>query len=33
MMKPLVPNMTVEDARRSFGIGTDRFLILWFDTT
>lgn len=33
MVKPLVPNMTVDDARRLFGIGTDRFLISWLDTT
>jgi GNAT superfamily N-acetyltransferase len=33
MLKPLVPEMTVEDARRLFAIGTDRFLISWLDTT
>lgn len=33
MVKPLVPKITVEDARRLFGIGTDRFLISWLDTT
>ena len=33
MVKPLVPNVTIEDARRLFGIGTDRFLISWLDTT
>jgi GNAT superfamily N-acetyltransferase len=33
MLKPLVPEVTVEDARRLFGIGTDRFLISWLDTT
>jgi GNAT superfamily N-acetyltransferase len=33
MVKPLVPEVTVEDARRLFGIGTDRFLISWLDTT
>lgn len=33
MLKPLVPNVTVEEARRLFGIGTDRFLISWLDTT
>ena len=33
MLKPLVPDMTVDDARRLFGIGTDRFLISWLDLT
>jgi GNAT superfamily N-acetyltransferase len=33
MIKPLIPEVTVEDARRNFGIGTDRFLISWMDTT
>ncbi len=33
MVKPLVPEVTVEDARRLFGIGTDQFLISWLDTT
>jgi GNAT superfamily N-acetyltransferase len=33
MVKPLVPETSVEDARRIFGIGTDRFLISWLDTT
>jgi GNAT superfamily N-acetyltransferase len=33
MIKPLTPNVTIEDARRLFGIGTDRFLISWLDTT
>lgn len=33
MVKPLTPDMTVEDARHRFGIGTDRFLISWLDTT
>ncbi|MCQ3937638.1 MAG: hypothetical protein DPW18_11415 [Chloroflexi bacterium] len=33
MVKPLVPEVTAEDARRLFGIGTDRFLISWLDTT
>ncbi len=32
MLKPLVPEVTVEDARRLFGVGTDRFLISWLDT-
>lgn len=33
MVKPLVPDVTIEDARRLFGIGTDRFLISWLDVT
>jgi GNAT superfamily N-acetyltransferase len=33
MVKPLLPNVTVDDARRLFGIGTDRFLISRLDTT
>jgi GNAT superfamily N-acetyltransferase len=33
MIKPLVPGVTVEDARHLFGIGTDRFLISWLDVT
>ena len=33
MVKPLVPEVTAEDARRLFGIGTDRFLISWLDVT
>lgn len=33
MVKPLVPELTLEDARRLFGFGTDRFLISWLDTT
>ncbi len=33
MVKPLLPNVTVDDARRLFNIGTDRFLISWLDTT
>lgn len=33
MLKPLVPEVTVEDARRLFGLGTDRFLISWLDVT
>jgi GNAT superfamily N-acetyltransferase len=33
MVKPLLSDMTAEDARHSFGIGTDRFLISWLDTT
>jgi predicted acetyltransferase len=33
MVKPLVPEVTCEDTRRLFGIGTDRFMISWLDTT
>jgi GNAT superfamily N-acetyltransferase len=33
MVKPLLPELTAEDARRLFGIGTDQFLISWLDTT
>jgi hypothetical protein len=33
MLKPLLPDVTVEDARRLFGICTDRFLISWLDIT
>lgn len=33
MLKPLVPEVTFDDARRLFGIGTDRFLISWLDIT
>ena len=33
MVKPLLPDLTTEDARHLFGIGTDRFLISWLDTT
>jgi len=33
MLKPLFPNVTVDDARCLFGIGTDRFLISWLDIT
>lgn len=33
MVKPLVPEVTVEDAWHLFGIGTDRFLISWLDVT
>jgi GNAT superfamily N-acetyltransferase len=33
MVKPLLPEVTVEDARHLFSIGTDRFLISWLDTT
>jgi hypothetical protein len=33
MIKPLVPEVSVEDACRLYGIGTDRFLISWLDIT
>lgn len=33
MVKPITSQATVEDARLLFGIGTDRFLISWLDTT
>jgi hypothetical protein len=33
MVKSLVPEVTVEEARNLFGIGTDQFLISWLDTT
>lgn len=33
MVKPLVPEVSYEDAQRLFGIGTDRFLISWLDVT
>jgi GNAT superfamily N-acetyltransferase len=33
MIKPLAPGLVIEDAQRLFGIGTDRFLISWLDTT
>jgi GNAT superfamily N-acetyltransferase len=33
MIKPLMPGLAIEEVRRSFGIGTDRFLISWLDTT
>ena len=33
MIKPLLPALTVDQAQRLFGIGTDRFLISWLDTT
>lgn len=33
MVKPLVPEVTYEDALRLFGIGTDHFLISWLDVT
>jgi GNAT superfamily N-acetyltransferase len=33
MVKPLVPEVGFADARRLFGIGSDRFLISWLDMT
>jgi hypothetical protein len=33
MVKPLIPDVTIEDARRLFGIDTNRFLISWLDVT
>jgi hypothetical protein len=33
MIKSLVPEVTLEDARHLYGIGTDRFLISWLDVT
>jgi len=33
MVKSLVPDVTVDDARHLFGIGTDRLLISWLDLT
>ena len=33
MIKSLVPEMSIDDARRCFGIGTDQFLISWLDVT
>jgi ribosomal protein S18 acetylase RimI-like enzyme len=33
MIKPLLPGLSISDARRHFGIGTDRFLISWLDET
>lgn len=33
MVKPLISDVSIEDARRLFGIGTDRFLISWLDIT
>jgi len=33
MVKPLLPNVTIDDARRLFGIGTDQFLVSWLDVT
>jgi len=33
MIKPLLPEVTLDEARRIFGIGTDRFLMSWLDIT
>jgi hypothetical protein len=33
LLKPLGAGVSHDDARRLFGIGTDRFLISWLDTT
>lgn len=33
MIKSLVPEVSAEEARRLFSIGTDRFLISWLDVT
>jgi hypothetical protein len=33
MVKPLLSDMTAEGVRHLFGMGTDRFLISWLDTT
>lgn len=33
MIKALTSDATAEDARRLFGIGTDRFLMAWMDVT
>jgi GNAT superfamily N-acetyltransferase len=33
MVKPLIPEVSIDDALRLFGIGTDRFLISWLDVT
>lgn len=33
MLKPLLPELTADDARQLFGIGTDQFLISWLDVT
>ena len=33
MVKPLTSDVTTEAARRLYGIGTERFLISWLDTT
>jgi GNAT superfamily N-acetyltransferase len=33
MVKPLVSEVTADDARQLFGIGTDQFLVSWLDLT
>jgi GNAT superfamily N-acetyltransferase len=33
MVKPLVPEVTFQDAQELFGLGTDQFLISWLDVT
>jgi GNAT superfamily N-acetyltransferase len=33
MVKPLIPEVSMEDARQLFGIGSDQFLISWLDVT
>jgi len=33
MLKPIAPDVTIDDARRLFRIGTDGFLISWLDVT
>jgi GNAT superfamily N-acetyltransferase len=33
MVKPLCSDMTAEDTRHLYGIGTDRFLVSWLDET
>jgi len=33
MLKPITPDVTIDDAQRLFGIGTDGFLISWLDVT
>ena len=33
MLKSLTPQVTIEEARHRFGIGTDRFLISWLDVS
>ena len=33
MIKPLVPEISISDARQHFGIGTNQFLISWLDVT
>jgi GNAT superfamily N-acetyltransferase len=33
MIKSLTPEVSIDDAKRHFGIGTDQFLISWLDVT